>query len=301
VIGMTETARHSTARARELGLDMKLTRERAHMTGRELSRKLGWTHGKLSHIENGRRPPSLVEVSAYLSACGPLVRPDYERMLELAAETDRDHWARPDSAELPTELRSLILQERIATTITHYEPRVVPGLLQTEGYMRSLFRWGSTRPATEIELRIQTRLERQELLNRRKPPGMTYFIQEHALRTPVGDILVSQEQLLSLVLASSQRRCTVRVVLDSAGPFSAWGGPCMLMDYDEHPPLGYTEGMSTGTFLQAPDDISGYRTFLGRLDERALDPARSRAWLAGLADAYDRLEADNQRLAEAAS
>jgi transcriptional regulator with XRE-family HTH domain len=287
---MTETARLSTARARELGLDMKLTRERAHMTGRELSRKLGWTHGKLSHIENGRRPPTGLEVSAYLASCGPLVRPDYERMVELASHPDEDYWVRPHNVELPDELRSLILQESIAGSIAQYEPLVVPGLLQTEGYMRALFRWGSRRPAKEIELRIQARLARQDLLKRRFPPECTFFIQEHALRTSVGDILVMSEQLLYLALAASQRRCTIRVVLDSAGPFST-GGAFRLMDYSAHEPVAYTENLAAGIFLQKPEDIALYRDFLTRLDGHALDRGQSRAWLANLADAYDRLEA----------
>ncbi|HEV7980188.1 helix-turn-helix transcriptional regulator [Amycolatopsis sp.] len=288
---MTETARpDSTARARELGLDMKLTRERANMSGRELSRKLGWTHGKLSHIENGRRPPSGVEVATYLASCGPLVRPDYERMLELAAQPDDAYWVRPHNVELPNELRSLILQESIASSIAQYEPLVVPGLLQTEGYMRALFRWGSRRPAKEIELRIQARLARQGLLKRRFPPECTFFIQEHALRTSVGDILVMGEQLLYLALATSQRRCTIRVVLDSAGPFST-GGAFRLMDYSAHDPVAYTENLASGMFLQKPEDIALYRDFLTRLDGHALDQGQSRAWLANLADAYDCLEA----------
>jgi hypothetical protein len=288
---MTETARHSTARARELGLDLKRSRERANMSGRELSRKLDWTHGKLSHIETGRRPPSDVEVAAYLASCGPLVRPEYERLLAMAAQPDTEYWVRPHNLELPTELRSLILEESIASSIAQYEPLVVPGLLQTEGYMRALFRWGSRRPAKEIELRIQARLARQDLLKRRQPPACTFFIQEHAVRTDVGDRLLTQDQLLYLVLVASQPRCAIRVVLDSAGPFSAWGGAFRVMDYAEHPPVAYTEGMATGVFVQNPEDVTRYREFLIRLDNYALDRGESRAWLANLADAYDRLEA----------
>jgi len=261
------------------------------MTGRELSRKLGWTHGKLSHIENGRRPPSPTEVAAYLASCGPLVRPEYERMVELAGHPDHEHWVRPHSLELSTELRSLILEESMASEIAEYEPLVIPGLLQTEGYMRSLFRWGSKRPANEIELKVQARLARQGLLTRRVPPQCIFFLQEHALRTVVGDEMVMGEQLLYLTIAASQRRCTIRVVLDSAGPFSTWGGGFRVMDYLEHPPVAYTESMATGMFLENPDDITRYRDFLSRLDQSALDPGQSKAWLANLADAYDRPEA----------
>jgi transcriptional regulator with XRE-family HTH domain len=285
---MTE---NSTARARELGLDLRHSRERAKLNGRQLSERPGWTHGKLSYIENGRRPPSDLEVTAYLASCGPLVKPEYERMLELAAEADSEHWVRPHGPELPTELRSLILQESTASVISEYEPLVIPGLLQTETYMRALFRWCSRRPVDEIELRIQARLTRQLLLSQQRPPKCTFFLQEHALRTTMGDSRVMNEQLLHLVLASSQHRCTIRVALDSAGPFSAWGGAFRVMEYADNQPLAYTEGMAAGLFLEKPEDIARYCDFLIRLDKSALNPGQSRAWLADLADAYDQLEA----------
>jgi hypothetical protein len=230
-------------------------------------------------------------VTAYLASCGPLVQSEYERLLELAATADSEHWVRPHGPELPTELRSLILQESNAASIMTYEPLVIPGLLQTEGYMRALFEWCSRRPANEIELRIQARLVRQELLARQRPPTCTFYLQEHALRTTMGSSQVMSEQLLHLVLATSQYRCTIRVVLDSAGPFSAWGGAFRVMDYADNQPLAYTEGVAAGMFLEKPEDIARYRDFLSRLDIAALNPGQSRAWLATLADAYDRLEA----------
>jgi hypothetical protein len=289
---MTETARHdSTARAREVGFELKQRRDEAGLTGRELSRMLEWPHGKISFIENGRRLPSPPDVAAYVVSCGPPEPESYRRLLALAKEPDTEYWVRPHSPELPTELRSLIIQESLAKSIATYEPLVIPGLLQSEQYIRALFRFGSTRPADEIELRVQARLARQGLLHRRLPPECAFYLQERALRTTVGDALVMNEQLLHLVLAASERRCAIRVVPDSAGPFSALTGAFRVMDYAEHPPTAYTETLTSGTFLDQPQDIALYRDLLSRLDRAALSRGQSRAWLASLASAYDQVEA----------
>jgi hypothetical protein len=208
----------------------------------------------------------------------------------LAAESDTRYLVRPHGPELPDELRSLIVQESIATEIASYEPSVVPGLLQSEDYARELFRWGSRRPADEIELRVQARLARQGLLHRRNPPRCTFFLQEHALRTVVGGPAVMHEQLVYLLLTGELKHCAIRVVPDSAGPFGAWNGGFRVMDYDRFPPLAYTEGLAAGIFMDDPADVVRYREMLSRLDKAALPGGESRAWLADLAAAHDRAE-----------
>lgn len=220
-----------------------------------------------------------------------MTRPDYERLLILAKEPQTNYWVRPHGPELPTELRSLIVQESLASGIASYEPLVIPGLLQSEQYIRALFRWGSTRPDDEIELRVQARLARQGLLNRQQGPRCVFFLQEHALRTVMGDSQVMSEQILHLVLAASGQKCSIRVVLDSAGPFGAWGGSFRVMNYSDHSPLAYPEGLVAGMFLEKPEDVARYRHFLARLGNAALDRGQSRSWLAKLANAYDRPEA----------
>ncbi|MEC3980156.1 DUF5753 domain-containing protein [Amycolatopsis sp. H20-H5] len=230
-------------------------------------------------------------MAAYLAACGPLRHPDYERLVALAAEPNDGYWVRPHGLDLSKELRSLIVQESLARTITEYEPLVVPGLLQCDAYVRAMFRWGSTRPADEIELRVQARLARQGLLHRAEPPICTFYLQEHALRTVIGDAEVMGEQLLYLMLTGAQEHCTLWVVLDSAGPFGAWGGGYRVMDYERYTPLAYAESLNVGIFLEQPEDVATYRGMLSRLNRAALSEGESRAWLADLASAYDRAEA----------
>ncbi|GAA1966103.1 helix-turn-helix transcriptional regulator [Amycolatopsis minnesotensis] len=260
------------------------------MTSRELSRKLGWSHATISFIESGSRPPTPFDVATYLGGCGPVKKADYEWLVQLASEPDDSSLTLPNGPELRQELRSLIVQESLAHTIDCYEPRVVPGLLQSESYIRELLSLFSSVSAEVREVRVQARLARQGLLHRAKPPQCTFFIQENALRTTIGTASIMNEQILYLMLTGSQKHCTLRVVPDSAGPFSALN-TLRLMDYEKHPSVGYTEGQGVGIFVEKPSDIVAYRTILSKLDHAALDEEESRAWLADLAGAYDRAEA----------
>lgn len=87
-----------------------------------------------------------MDVAVYLVSCGLVVRSELERLVNLAREADSRYWLRPLSPDLPDQLRSLVIQETSARAITCYEPLVVPGLLQTEEYMRELFRWPTQLP-----------------------------------------------------------------------------------------------------------------------------------------------------------
>ncbi|GAA1984829.1 helix-turn-helix transcriptional regulator [Amycolatopsis minnesotensis] len=278
----------SSVRARELGHALKLARQRANLTGRALSQKLSWPHGKLSFIENGRRPITEAEVAAWLASCGPLIPEEYERLRSMAKEPDTGYRACPHDPELPARFRSLLVQENAAREVTAYEPLVVPGPLQTEDYVRALVGWSTPLPPSQQEARVLAGLQRQEMLHARGGPDRTFFVQESALRMKLGDARTMYEQILFLVLASSEGLCPVRVVPNSAGPFRALGGGFRLMDFDECPTVAYTEGSSAGVFLERPADIVRYRGYFSRLENAALNREESRAWLLDLASSYER-------------
>ncbi|QWF80815.1 helix-turn-helix domain-containing protein [Amycolatopsis sp. CA-230715] len=289
-MGRKRTPRPYSVKAREVGSELRKHRESADLSLRELAQKLGWSHASLSFIENGARPPSATDVARYLGGCGPVDQVDYEWLVKLAAEPDGPGLVRSHEPNLSTELRSLIVQESSATAITAYEPDVLEGLLQSENYAQELLHWGGMLTPDAIELRVKARMARQRLLHRRLPPQCTFFQQERALRAVIGDNQVMNEQILYLMLTGAQRHCVVRIVPDSAGPFSAWQA-FRVMDYDRFPSVVYTEGMTSGTFLEGPHDVVTHRSMLDKLDNAALDEGQSRAWLVDLAAAYDRAEA----------
>lgn len=190
---------------------------------------------------------------------------------------------------MPDELRSLVFQENLAGSITSYEPLLVPGLLQTEGYTCGLFRWLGQHP-DQVEMKVQARLDRQGLLRRLRPPAFTFYVHEWVLHSVVDCPAVMYEQSLYLTLMGSSAGCEVRVVPGTAGPHGALGGAFRLMRFAEHPPVAYAENQSASLFLERPDDIAAYQEILTRLDVISLDGRQSRELLAQLATEYESAE-----------
>ncbi|WP_158887646.1 DUF5753 domain-containing protein [Amycolatopsis anabasis] len=289
---MRTTPFESTARGREIGYFLRQLRETTtDLSTIKMADKLAWPKSKLSRVELGKFRTSDVDVATYLASFGQVVREDFKRMLQLAREPETDYWVRPHRPDMPQELRSLIVAETTASSIASYHPLTVPGLLQTEQYMRELFKWSTKFSPEEIELRVQARLARQKLLRGLHGPECTFFIHERALNMVVGSPGLMNEQLLHLVFADSLPRCSIRVVLDEAGPMGALGPMFGYMRYAEHPPAVYTETHVATLFLEKREDLASYREVLAVLARYALKEAQSRGWIAHRASTFDRVEA----------
>ncbi|WP_158891727.1 helix-turn-helix domain-containing protein [Amycolatopsis anabasis] len=277
------------SQVRELGNELRQIRERSGLTLRELARILHVDKSKVSRWENGERAMSELEVAMYLGACRA-TEDERNRLLRQVRSLDDGAWVRPNGAEIPNELQSLMFHECTAAAITSYEPMVIPGLLQTEEYTRALFRWAGTMTDDEIEVRVRVRLARQRLLNQHSPPQCTFFIHEHAFRAMVGSARIMHEQLMYLVLMGAQPHCTIRVVPHSAGPCGAFGGAFRLMRYAEHRSVVYAENHMLGVFIEDSPNVASYERIEDRLGEIGVVGRQSREWVAKLATAYSRAE-----------
>jgi hypothetical protein len=120
-----------TVRRRRLAAELRRLRERTDLTGDEAADLLGWCAGKISRIENHRigvKPGGLRRLlvyeveAAYCSELQALVRESIRpSRLESAALRLPDH-------------SDYVSAEQDACTIWFWNPLVVPGLLETEGY-----------------------------------------------------------------------------------------------------------------------------------------------------------------------
>ena len=119
---------------------------------------------------------------------------------------------------LPSWFRIAVGLEESAALIRAYEPQVVPGLLQTEGYVRAIT--AASFPAAsdeETERRVALRLARQQLLSRPEPPEYWVVLDETVLRRPVGGRKVMRAQLEHLIAAAGRLKVTIQVIPFAAG------------------------------------------------------------------------------------
>jgi transcriptional regulator with XRE-family HTH domain len=277
----------AAARNRELGDQLKKRREAAGVTGAQVAAFTGWSLSKVSRIEVGRRAIDGADLMFYLGACGiyRCQAMDLSTERRLAEADQHGYWLRTHKPGLHESGHALIFHERAASVSTCYEPQLVPGLLQTESYIRALVaeRW----PEEDADFTVQVRMGRQEILHRFRPGQFTFFISELALRLVIGDFAVMHEQMLALTLLDALPHVSVRVVPSAA----TFGGAFRVFEFAEHRPLVYLDAYLTGLIIENKEYVDPYRRLIPVIADAALDEGQSREYVAALANEYDRRSA----------
>lgn len=277
----------TTACYRELGAELRKAREAAGLTEVELADELGWSASRVSRSERGYIQLSEIDVISFLSFCGVYgIHGSDQRAMCREAEPKPGHWIRLFEAGLPDSTRSLIFHESTAIASTSYEPEFVPGLLQTEGYIRAVNE--AQRPSSDIDFAVRVRMERQLILHRPSPASFTFYVHENALRLTVGDAGVMHEQLLALLLLDGLSHVAIRVVPAAAGAKAILGGSFRVFEYAGHQPLVYLDTPASGLFLEDREYVDGFRALIPPIANIALNEGESREWLAACASEYDR-------------
>jgi transcriptional regulator with XRE-family HTH domain len=146
-------------------------RKEAGLTGAQLAEALGWEEGtgrtKVSKIENGRQLATEADIRAWAQATGHLDQ--IEDLLDLAASARvvRIRWRQQrlggGQAAAVQEARDRTTQA--ATRIRNAENVIIPGLLQTSGYARSIIAQASALyGAVDVDMALQARMQRQQVI-----------------------------------------------------------------------------------------------------------------------------------------
>ncbi|SOD75338.1 hypothetical protein SAMN06272781_3143 [Streptomyces sp. 1222.2] len=121
--------------------------------------------------------------------------------------------------------------EQEAVYLATYECRLVPGLLQSEGYARAVF---SNRlpPLSDeqLEAQVAARMERQQMFRERPNTSFGFVVDEHVVRRRLGgaDVL---RGLLDHVLASARlRNVEVQIIPLEREAHTGLDGPLALLE-----------------------------------------------------------------------
>ena len=167
-----------------------------------------------------------------------------------------------------------------AAVITDWEQRGIPGLLQTEAYARAVIH--SCRPydpPEEVELTVQSRLARQDVLARDNPPKFWVVVAEGVLRQLVGGHEVMAEQLNHLVTMSESSRAIIQVLPFTATDVPGVDGPAALFEFEDQPPIAYLEGWYAGQVVEDPREVASVAAALRREVEITQDSDLPAAWM----------------------
>jgi transcriptional regulator with XRE-family HTH domain len=268
------------ARLRRLRTDQGVTREQAA----EAIRASEWKIHRLENGQVGFKDRDIVDLLRFYGVTDPGEVADF---LVLAREANAPGWWHHYGDVLPQWFRAYVDLESAATMIRTYEGQFVPGLLQTEDYMRAVVGGGHLDDLPqEAEHRVQLRLGRQALLEREDAPRLWAVVDEAALRRPVGGPKVMRAQLERLIEATEQPNVTLQVLPLAAGAHPAMVGAFSVLRFadQELPDVVYVEHLNSARYLERREEVEVYLDVMESLCVGAEPPARTAEFLAKILD-----------------
>ena len=260
-----------TVRTRRLCRELKRLRTDAGLNVDEAGRRAGLSGPTISRIESAKRGMTVDEVEKLLDTYQVPV-PQQREYLEMAERAAERGWWQAYGSALTDATQTQIALEEDATTITNFEPVVVPGLLQTAAYARAVISTGWIQAARKIEAKVAARMARQAILTKPAPPRLVAILDEAVLHREVGGRGVMARQLRQLIdAATTQPNVTVLVIPFTVGAHAATEGPFAILEFGVEPGAVLLEGKTADLFLEEDDEIAAYQDTASRLQQSALE------------------------------
>lgn len=259
------------AKLRRLRTDLGLSREEAA----EAIRASEWKIHRLENGQVGFKERDLVDLLARYQVSDPA---EVDELLAMAREANAPGWWQRYGDVLPQWFRAYVDLESAATLIRTYEGQFIPGLLQTDDYMRAVIHGAHLdESAEEVGRRVRLRMARQTLLTREHPPRLWAVVDEAALRRPVGGREVMRGQVERLIEAAKLPNVTLQVLGFDSGAHPAMVGSFSVLRFpdQELPDVVYLEHLTSASYLNKPDEVDRYLHVMESICVRAAPPERT--------------------------
>jgi transcriptional regulator with XRE-family HTH domain len=268
------------AQLRRLRTDMGLTREEAG----EAIRASEW---KIHRLENGQVGFKERDIIDLLRLYGVTDPTEVAEFVALAREANTPGWWQHYGDVLPPWFRTYVDLESAATLIRTYEGQFVPGLLQTDDYMRAVVHGAHLDESSEeLGRRVRLRMARQTLLTREQPPRLWAVVDEAAMRRPVGGAEVMRGQLERLIEATKLPNVTLQVLPFGAGAHPAMQGSFSILRFPDRelPDVVYLEHLTNAVYLDKREEVERYLDVMELLCVQSEPPSRTVELLERLLD-----------------
>lgn len=246
-------------------------RENSGLTPEAAAAQLGWSRSKVSRIETGRTMASRADVAAVCDLYG-INSADRAGLIQLAGEVRQRGWW---TAYADVFTGSYIGLEDEAALIRQWEVQLIPGLLQTEDYARTVI--SLHRPSEEVQRRVMARMARRTLLSRPNAPQLRAVLDEASIRRPIGGNQVMHEQLEALLIAARRPNIEIRVLPFSAGEHAGLEGGFTILSFSEEidPDVAYVEGAAGDIYVESSEQVDRCKLIYERISGAALSPEDS--------------------------
>ncbi|MFC9424700.1 Scr1 family TA system antitoxin-like transcriptional regulator [Streptomyces sp. NPDC056987] len=238
---------------------VKAFRKRAGLTQEEFAPRVQYSVQTVASIEQGRRFPQRAFV---------------ERSEEVldgfgAIRGAARHLSRKPG--LASWFRQWALLEAEALNLYTYECRLIPGLLQTEAYARTLF--VEQLPLfddDQIEAQWAARAERQRLLRERPNTTYSFILEEHLFLRRTGGAEVTRGLVEHVLEIAELRNVEIQLMPQVRESHAGLDGPMQLLESPDNRWFAYCEGQESGQFISDPKVVSKLQMRYARMRSQAL-------------------------------
>lgn len=224
------------------GSELRHYRTKAGLTIEQLAEKINYSTSQISAIETGRRPPTR----------------EFAKLADDALGTDdalTRLWPLTRKSPFPVWFHRWVDIEESAHTLKTWQPLLVPGLLQTESYARTLVSQRPDLRPDQIDTIVAARMQRQEILSREKPPLLCVMLDEGILYRPIGTKRIMREQLLTLIEAAQRPRITLQVVPTESQALLGLEGAFVIASVPGETDFAYVDGVNQGYVTDRDSDV----------------------------------------------
>ncbi|WP_130330030.1 helix-turn-helix domain-containing protein [Micromonospora kangleipakensis] len=221
---------------------LKAARAGADVSQEGLAALIKWSPSTVAAIETGRRRPTMEFAVAADHALGT-----GGLLAGLLKESE--------GSSSPSWFELWPSYEQRAVRLRHFEPCLIPGLLQTEDYARAIFSAGRFHPTERAEELLSLRMSRQRLLHREDPPECVFVIDESALRRSIGGPAVMDRQLGRLLEVAELSNVRLHVLPLDVGAHVSLGGGFVIAELPGNDHLLCLDNAARGQIADYPEWI----------------------------------------------
>lgn len=270
-----------TVRRMLVGSQLRRLRTQRGLTREQAGEAIRASEWKIHRLENGQvgfKERDLVDLLEFYGVTDAV---EVASLITLAREANQPGWWQHYGDVLASWFRAYVDLESAASLIRAYEGQLVPGLLQTEDYVRSVIRGALEDTPEEIERRVALRMARQTLLEQPDAPRLWVVLDEAALRRPVGGSKVMRAQLERLIQATTMPNVTLQVIRMRGGAHPAMVGAFSVLRFadEELPDVVYVEHLTNALYLDRREDVEQYLHVMEAISVRGEAPSRTAAIL----------------------
>lgn len=255
------------------------------MTARDAAELIGTNPIQMSHMEAGKAGVSEARLRHMASQYACLDDALIDALVAMAGERGGGWWEEYRGT-LSHGVLDLAELEHFATRMRTLQTAYVPGVLQTEAYIRGLLSYRlPTPPERHTEALTAFRVRRAEVLEREPAPVFEAVIHESALRTRVADRTTARQQLVYLLEQSERPNVDIRVIPFGIDGFGG-AGDSMLYADGPVPKLDTVQiDALHGLFLlDAESQLVRYRALYKRAVTFSLGTSESRDFIQRVAE-----------------